>query len=337
MDIWVSSMEVKKKILVSLECIQYSKTCYEPNTLINNLIGELNESYNGWHKIFTDGSKGDHGQGAGIYDQTFNCRDGFKITCEASIMSLELIAIHQALSYALNHNLNKFVILSDSKSALQHVLRCASGRRGASIAYDILKFISILNNGCKEFKLQWVPAHIGLKGNEEADRVAKLAAVDGRLINYLPDYWELVPKVKNMCFDDWIKNFEKTSKDKGIWYRTIQREPPRVPWFDDANLSRNYVKLALRIRSGHYPSAKFAFLMKKVDSPNCQTCNKLEDVQHLLMDCVRNKNERDSLLNELKLNILDVGIIQSILSSPKSNAAKKICNLITVGGSAVNS
>lgn len=66
-----------------------------------------------------------------------------------------------------------------------------------------------------------------------------------------------MPKFKKVCYNDWVTHFNTISKDKDIWYKTIQMEPPRFPWFDDTKLSRNDLKLFLRIRSGHYPSAKF--------------------------------------------------------------------------------
>lgn len=184
LEIWVTGIETKNTIILNLHSIQKSKTAYEPNLLIGNVVKELRETYDGWHRIFTDGSKSDQGLGAGFYDQTLQHRVGFKINCDACIMTLELIAIFQALSYAINQNLHNIVIFSDSKSALQHVARCTSGSRGVSIAYEILKAIIRLNKSRKDVKLQWVPAHIGLRGNEEADRVAKLAALNGTTIHY---------------------------------------------------------------------------------------------------------------------------------------------------------
>jgi hypothetical protein len=59
-------------------------------------------------------------------------------------------------------------------------------------------------------------------------------------------------------------------------------------------------------------------------------CNKTEDIQHLLIECVKNKDERTLFIKEINLNALDVGFIQGILSDPKSEMAKKICSLVSV-------
>jgi hypothetical protein len=53
-------------------------------------------------------------------------------------------------------------------------------------------------------------------------------------------------------------------------------------------------------------------------------------VQHLLMECVKNKDQRASFMKEFNLNVLDGGLIQCILSDPKSEIAKKLCCLIPI-------
>ncbi|KAF9406743.1 hypothetical protein HW555_012984, partial [Spodoptera exigua] len=105
------------------------------------------------------------------------------------------------------------------KSALLHLARCASGCRGASIAYDILKLIYNYNKDGIKIILQWVPAHIGLRGNEEADRLSKLASETGNVTSYLPDYWEYFSMFKKVWFEKWKKYFDDISKEKGIWYK----------------------------------------------------------------------------------------------------------------------
>lgn len=110
----------------------------------------------------------DDGRGVAFYDCSLNHYCMFKITSEVSVMSLELFGISEALTYALSKNIKKIVIFSDSKSALQSIIRCGMGNRGVSITYTILG----KNNKClksdTEVRLQWVPSHIGLFGNKEA-------------------------------------------------------------------------------------------------------------------------------------------------------------------------
>lgn len=68
--------------------------------------------------------------------------------------------------------------------------------------------------------------------------------------------------------------------------------------------------------------------MKKVDSPNCQVCNKVEDVQHLLMECEKNRRERELVMQELKVNTYDVGAFIRILSIPSAGEAKLVYEMV---------
>lgn len=236
-------------------------------------------------------------------------------------MSTELTAISEALKYIKNLPYSYIVILTDSKSALQHLAGCVSGRRGTPTAYAILKQILQLNQDNKNLRLQWVPSHIGLSGNEEADKMAKLGVTLGQPLKADPSYVEYIHLIKMQCQKDWKTYFDERSTLTGIWYRSMQAEPPRIPWFKNLRLSRKLIVIAHRLRSGHIPLNRFGFLMKKVPSPNCEVCGKIEDVLHLLAECVKNQAQRDSLVATLKVNKLDVGVFQSILSNPTSDKA----------------
>ncbi|KOB71057.1 Non-LTR retrotransposon CATS [Operophtera brumata] len=43
-------------------------------------------------------------------------------------------------------------------------------------------------------------------------------------------------------------------------------------------LGRREIVTALRLRSGHIPCNKFSYLMRKITSPNCLSCNVIDGV-----------------------------------------------------------
>lgn len=328
LNFWCSYIPLKNVIKINLQTVNMPKKSYESNCLRIDILQELNYTYNGWHKLFTDGSKSSQ-IGAAFYDATTKTSGCFKLVSNVSIMTAELYAISEALSYVAAFQHVNIVIFTDSKSALQHLARCASGQRGVSIAFAVLRKIHtiLLNN--INLVLQWIPSHIGLKGNEEADRLAKIAATSGIEVYILPVFSEILPKFKNYCYNEWKEMFK--SKDKGLWYKTIQSEPPRVPWFSDFKVSRRMLVTSFRIRSGHMPLRAFAYLMKKVESPYCLVCdNKVEDVYHLLTECVRNESERSALYSKLNINKLDVGIFNFMLTKPMSPEAALVYSLINL-------
>lgn len=48
-------------------------------------------------------------------------------------------------------------------------------------------------------RLQWVPAHVGVKENELADYTAKLAAVSDNVLDFILDHVEYLFKFKISC------------------------------------------------------------------------------------------------------------------------------------------
>lgn len=324
LDIWVSYIDINGLVKINLESMKGSKRCYDSTSLKSNIIAELATEYAGWIKVFTDGSKSNSGRGAAYFDISKNTAAMFKVKATVSIMTLELIAISEALNFIKGQEGRNFVIVTDSKSALQHMTRCASGySRGVPIVYKILKLIyELVTKYNINLRLQWVPSHIGLKGNEEADRLAKLATKDGLDISILPNYTEVVTKFKNKCYFTFKEYFDERSKEKGIWFKTIQCQPPRIPWFYNSKLSRTYIVAIDRLRSGHYPSKKFGYLMNKIDSPNCEVCGMVEDVQHILAECKKYKRVREALVQKFHINTYDQGAFLSILAEPTSDTAK---------------
>ncbi|KAL0841117.1 hypothetical protein ABMA28_014874 [Loxostege sticticalis] len=278
--------------------------------------------------IFTDGSKSFEKQGAAFFDPCQKKHGIFKAKNKACIMTLELIAISKALIYAESYDWDKIVIYSDSKSAIQHLARCVSGHRGVPIAFVVLGQILQFESRNIRVRLQWVPSHIGIWGNEEADKLANAACSNGTECEISPCYSEVLTYFKDACRKCWKEHFDERSIIKGIWYKTIQCEPPRIPWFSNCNLDRKTLKLMLRIRSGHIPSRRFAFMMKKVDSPNCEVCGVIDDVFHILMECDRNRTQRNIFINKFNVNRLDMGYVQSILGNPSSDAARYLCSLV---------
>ncbi|GBP18007.1 hypothetical protein EVAR_16952_1 [Eumeta japonica] len=150
----------------------------------HNFCSSIDESTTAsemWRRMrwMKDGSKSREHQGAAFFDPSLKKTGSFIVKNKVCIMTLELIAISKALAYAETDNWDKIVICSDSKSAIQHLARCASGYRGVPTAFCVLAQLLQLKIRNVEVKLQWVPAHIGVYGNEEADKLANSAHLNG--------------------------------------------------------------------------------------------------------------------------------------------------------------
>lgn len=132
--------------------------------------------------IYTDGSKDDRGScGSGIFIKApdFSRKLTIKNPDFCSVFRSELIAIEEALNAigSITSSANIW-ILSDSRSAIQHLSNW--NKAGDKTSVSILNKIKQLSNRRKIF-IQWIPSHIGLFGNENADLLAKQGASDSTI------------------------------------------------------------------------------------------------------------------------------------------------------------
>ncbi|CAH2089919.1 unnamed protein product [Euphydryas editha] len=278
----------------------------------------IDVQFSNYIQIYTDGSKTRDGSSCAFYDVAADF--GAKFLIENScipIMGVELTAINEAVHYIESTPYNKIVIFTDSKSSLQHLLRSAKGGCvGRNEAYLIIKCIHRLIRSGVEVRLQWIPSHVGVRGNEVADSLASKALQNGIPLDIVPHYTDHLPKIKNDNFTKFKSYFNECSQNKGFWYRTIVGEPPREPWFASRNLNRKYLTICFRTRTYHIPLNKFNFIMKKRDDPNCTRCEREEDLLHLVLECKINEQSRLDFLNETRCSTGEfLFFLHQILSS----------------------
>ncbi|KAG6445231.1 hypothetical protein O3G_MSEX003784 [Manduca sexta] len=326
MDTWINSIDITDVVSTEIEGVNKAKRFTSSVELKANFLKMVSNHFSCHYVLYTDGSKDSQDSGAAFFDPQLNIITKFKIKANISIINCELIAISEALSYILHIDQENFVIFSDSKSSLQHLARVPSTLRGLPIAVVILNTLCKIRAMNKNVTIQWIPSHSGIMGNEMADLGARQAAYEG--INYIavPVYSDVLGCVKNLCRQRWNEYYEEQSKTKGIWYKTMQAEPLRYPWFEKRRIDRKHVVALLRMRAGHIPTNTFAHLVGKSNTPNCSVCKVREDLHHVLVECERSAPERQDMFR----GSLDVGICNSILAFPLSDEAWKLCTLLFV-------
>ena len=111
------------KLIIPTVCFdlcKYKKSETDP-TLYPLHYSELLESFTDYTHIFTDGSKDGDKTAAAFICQSFEFSK--RLPDKASIFTVELEAIVSALRYVkITAKNNKFIVISDSKSALQSLL-----------------------------------------------------------------------------------------------------------------------------------------------------------------------------------------------------------------------
>ena len=138
--------------------------------IIKLLLLEHNEVHDGEYEIYTDGSRSSEGVGFAVVADDFY--DSAKLSTSASIYTAELTVIINAMNVVCHTNQKSFVIYSDSKSALESLNNYNLSHPLVQKAQEWLFWISCQH---KSVSFCWVPAHVGIPGNERADRKAKIA------------------------------------------------------------------------------------------------------------------------------------------------------------------
>ena len=142
------------------------------NTTANvylSLFSSHRSEYHNYIDIYTDGSKTNNLVGCGIV-----CRNtvlSYHLPSFVSVFAAEFLAIELALKLISSYSHKHFIIYADSRSVLEAL-------QSNSCSPSFISVIQLYNELCnKGFHILfcWVPAHVGIKGNETADKAAKQA------------------------------------------------------------------------------------------------------------------------------------------------------------------
>ncbi len=162
----------KPSVDISLQQMLKEKSKIMPQRII---VQNYMDLYRDKLFIFTDGSKQpETGRtGAAFFISHYEMAVKKGAADHLSVYTVELLAILLALQWLEGNKQNKNVIIaSDSLSALSSI---QSGKPSCrqDIIYQIFNLLLILYDKGLDVSFLWVPAHVGVEGNEIADILAR--------------------------------------------------------------------------------------------------------------------------------------------------------------------
>jgi ribonuclease HI len=236
-------------------------------------FSELKSQYPDHIAIYTDGSK--EGARVGCASVSHLHTSKLRLPDNSSIFSAEVKAIDLAFRFISSQNHDKFIIFSDSLSVLQSL----NGKKFTNpLIQDLLIKHDHLSSS-KKIVFCWLPSHVGIGGNEEADKAAKLSLGLNESRMKIP-YTDFRPSIHNYIISKWQASWNNTLFNKLFMVKPCIGECPS----SYRSVRREEVILA-RCRIGH-TRLTHSYLLQREEQPECVFCLEPLTVKHLLLDCV---------------------------------------------------
>lgn len=145
----------------------------------------------------------------------------------------------------------------------------------------------------------WIPSHIGVKGNEIADEIAKEAATQSSNSAGKNHYRDLI-----LLLAEHSKNKMNEALTRHPKYFSKAKNFSRRAWFIHSGLDRIRVTLINRVMSGHTKARSHLHRMNIVQEQTCQyyNSNSIETLEHLVWRCPKFNRYRERLLGAAVLN-----------------------------------
>ena len=144
-------------------------------------------------------------------------------------------------------------------------------------------------------QFSWCPPHVGMVGNERADKYTKTAAQN--LILTAPT--EPYKQIREMFRRIHPKNFEEM-RDNSSNIALTRKKKLGFYMKNWSRLKRKYGCLMFRFRLTYVGIKHRLFIIGKVDILLCDKCSEKENIFHYVVDCKEYENLRKEMIMSCK-------------------------------------
>ena len=226
--------------------------------------------------VYTDGSKTDTGVGFGVVFPSFT--RSAALSPVSSVFTAELSAIIFTLQTIFTLPVNSFTIFTDSRSVL-----CALSSFVLStnpLLLSAVEWLFLLRQRGYNIGFCWVPGHVGVHGNEQADQLARDAVLRDPRQSPVPCR-DIFPVIRARLLSSWQARWDVFSATSKLGQLTRSVSPP---WSYTHIHDRRHQTALTRLRIGH-TLLTHGHLMSRDPEPFCPDCLVSFTVLHLLVEC----------------------------------------------------
>ena len=261
-----------------------------PHILKTKALEHIAKKGNGLN-VYTDGSKNEQGVGFAVISS--ESQEQHSLPKETSVYTAELMAIYHALDLAKDREGKPMTIYSDSRSALEAIQDFYPKNQ---LAREVQKKADLLIRQGEAITLCWIPAHVGVPGNEKADKAAKAAILSPPAKEGIPckDYY---PSLKKSILRRWQNTWRIEPLTNKL--RCIKNEV--APWKQEAK-DRETEVMMTRLRIGHTRLTHCHLMEKPNGEPSkCSNCQVDLTIRHIFEECPQIAEARRATLGQRTL------------------------------------
>ncbi|KAF4442705.1 reverse transcriptase [Fusarium austroafricanum] len=204
---------------------------------------------------------------------------------------------------------SKILIYTDNQAAIRSTAK-PKGKSGAYLLRNIAQQIDELRSQGLNTEIRWVPAHVGIQGNEDADRAAKEATgwregdLTGPKAAQPQQLYPLRSTMKTWPHKETIKSWETSwaSETRGRASFRHTPRPSRKVLDLHEGLHKRHSALLTQLRTEKIGLKDFLYNQKVsgITNNRCSCGSDRQTVAHVLLRCRQHHQLRDQELGRLQ-------------------------------------
>ena len=154
-----------------------------------------------------------------------------------------------------------------------------------------------------------LPGHVGIRGNEAADRAAK-EALDSKPTADLMPFSDLKPLTAKYVYQVWQREWEETGLVSNKFHEVLPKLPDRLLSFCNTRKENTVLN---RLHIGHSYLTHSFILGKEEEAPLCVAYNAVITLKHILIECANLLEIRKKYFEETSLYSLFRNVIPEMI------------------------